>query len=29
MRHKRGNGEGSIYHMKDGRWRAAVMLAGR
>ncbi|MGO9258910.1 MAG: tyrosine-type recombinase/integrase [Bryobacteraceae bacterium] len=21
---KRGNSEGSIYHMKDGRWRAAV-----
>jgi integrase len=23
---KRGNSEGSIYHMKDGRWRAAVMV---
>ena len=23
---KRGNTEGSIYHMKDGRWRAAVMV---
>jgi integrase len=23
---KRGNGEGSIYHMKSGRWRAAVMV---
>jgi integrase len=23
---KRGNAEGSIYHMKDGRWRAAVMV---
>ena len=22
----RGNGEGSIYQMKDGRWRAAVMV---
>ncbi len=22
--HKRGNSEGSIYHMQDGRWRAAV-----
>jgi hypothetical protein len=21
---KRGNNEGSIYHMKDGRWRAAI-----
>src|SRR4051794_26273971 len=21
---KRGNSEGSIYHMKDGRWRGAV-----
>src|ERR1035437_8617091 len=21
---KRGNSEGSIYHMTDGRWRAAV-----
>ncbi|MDR3703059.1 MAG: site-specific integrase [Candidatus Sulfopaludibacter sp.] len=23
---KRGNSEGSIYHMKDGRWRAAVVV---
>ena len=23
-RRKRGNSEGSIYHMADGRWRAAV-----
>jgi len=23
---KRGNSEGSIYQMKDGRWRAAVMV---
>jgi integrase len=23
---KRGNSEGSIYHMQDGRWRAAVMV---
>jgi len=23
---KRGNAEGSIYRMKDGRWRAAVMV---
>jgi hypothetical protein len=23
-RRKRGNSEGSIYHMQDGRWRAAV-----
>src|SRR5215472_3752663 len=23
---KRGNAEGSIYQMKDGRWRAAVSL---
>jgi hypothetical protein len=23
---KRGNSEGSIYHMKDGRWRAAVTV---
>jgi integrase len=23
-KHKRGNGEGSIYQTKDGRWRAAV-----
>jgi integrase len=23
---KRGNAEGSIYHMKDGRWRAAIMV---
>jgi hypothetical protein len=26
---KRGNSEGSIYHMKDGRWRAAVMVGWR
>ena len=26
MAKKRGNSEGSIYHMKDGRWRAAVMV---
>jgi integrase len=25
-RRKRGNSEGSIYHMKDGRWRAAVSI---
>src|SRR5690349_14308711 len=25
-RRKRGNAEGSIYHMKDGRWRAAVTI---
>src|ERR1035437_7861657 len=24
MKRKRGNAEGSIYHMQDGRWRAAV-----
>src|ERR1035441_6332110 len=24
MSKKRGQGEGSIYHMQDGRWRAAV-----
>src|ERR1035437_4070414 len=23
---KRGNSEGSIYHMQDGRWRAAVSV---
>lgn len=23
---KRGNAEGSIYHLRDGRWRAAVMV---
>lgn len=23
---KRGNAEGSIYHMQDGRWRAALMV---
>src|ERR1700737_464170 len=23
---KRGQGEGSIYHMKDGRWRAAISI---
>jgi integrase len=26
MAKKRGNSEGSIYHMKDGRWRAAVTV---
>jgi integrase len=26
---KRGNAEGSIYHMKDGRWRAALMIGWR
>jgi integrase len=26
---KRGNGEGSIYQMKDGRWRAAVSIGYR
>jgi len=26
MAKKRGNSEGSIYHMRDGRWRAAVMV---
>src|SRR6516165_9322143 len=26
MAKKRGNSEGSIYRMKDGRWRAAVMI---
>jgi integrase len=26
---KRGNSEGSIYHMADGRWRAAVMVGWR
>lgn len=25
-KHKRGQGEGSIYKMSDGRWRAAVMV---
>jgi integrase len=25
-RKKRGNSEGSIYQMKDGRWRAALMI---
>jgi len=24
MRRKRGNSEGSIYKMADGRWRAAI-----
>ena len=26
MMSKRGNGEGSIYQMADGRWRAAVSI---
>ena len=26
MAKKRGNSEGSIYRMQDGRWRAAVMI---
>jgi hypothetical protein len=26
MSRKRGQGEGSIYHMQDGRWRAAVTI---
>lgn len=26
MPKKRGNGEGSVYHTKDGRWRASVLL---
>src|ERR1035441_3286432 len=26
MSRKRGNAEVSIYHMKDGRWRAALMV---
>ena len=26
---KRANGEGTIYHRKDGRWEAAVVLGGR
>jgi hypothetical protein len=26
MAKKRGNSEGSIYQMKDGRWRAAVSI---
>ncbi len=26
MAKKRGNSEGSIYKMQDGRWRAAVMV---
>lgn len=25
-KHKRGHGEGSIYKMKDGRWRGAVSV---
>ena len=25
-KHKRGNGEGSIYKMQDGRWRAALTV---
>jgi integrase len=29
MAKKRGNSEGSIYHMQDGRWRAAVSLGYR
>src|SRR5439155_9672778 len=24
--HKRGNGEGSIFQMKDGRWRGSISL---
>lgn len=27
--HKRGNSEGSIYHMQDGRWRAVVSLGNK
>ena len=27
--HKRGNSEGSIYKMQDGRWRAAVTVGWR
>lgn len=26
---KRGNGEGTIYHRKDGRWAAVISLDGR
>ena len=26
---KRGNGEGSIYHRKDGRWVAEITIEGR
>ena len=26
---KRANGEGTIYHRKDGRWEAAIFLEGR
>ena len=26
---KRANGEGTIYHRKDGRWEAAIFLDGR
>jgi len=26
---KRGNAEGSIYHMQDGRWRAAITIGKR
>ena len=26
---KRANGEGTIYHRKDGRWEAAIVLGGR
>jgi integrase len=29
MSKKRGNSEGSIYHMKDGRWRAAIITGYR
>lgn len=25
-RRKRGNGEGSIFKLKDGRWRAAISI---
>ncbi|MGA9623919.1 MAG: hypothetical protein WBQ65_05575, partial [Bryobacteraceae bacterium] len=28
-RRKRGNAEGSIYHMQDGRWRAVVSLGNK
>ena len=24
---KRGNGEGSVYQTKDGRWRASILLS--
>ena len=26
---RRGHGEGSIYHRKDGRWVASITLDGR